>query len=110
MLFFFQAEDGIRDIGVTGVQTCAFPISNLETSVWASVQAGRRLIALDLEEADSMMNRVSRAVAVFFSRYEILVTPVTAAPPIKLGTLGGNQAGIGARQWYDPVAGLCPFT
>ena len=27
--FFFQAEDGIRDIGVTGVQTCALPISQL---------------------------------------------------------------------------------
>src|SRR3712207_7345336 len=27
--FFFQAEDGIRDIGVTGVQTCALPISGL---------------------------------------------------------------------------------
>src|SRR3712207_3831984 len=26
MFFFFQAEDGIRDIGVTGVQTCALPI------------------------------------------------------------------------------------
>src|SRR3712207_6987559 len=26
MYFFFQAEDGIRDIGVTGVQTCALPI------------------------------------------------------------------------------------
>src|SRR5947209_9509661 len=26
--FFFQAEDGIRDIGVTGVQTCALPISD----------------------------------------------------------------------------------
>src|SRR3712207_1418687 len=26
LLFFFQAEDGIRDIGVTGVQTCALPI------------------------------------------------------------------------------------
>src|SRR3712207_9516236 len=26
-LFFCQAEDGIRDIGVTGVQTCALPIS-----------------------------------------------------------------------------------
>src|SRR3712207_7796410 len=25
-MFFFQAEDGIRDIGVTGVQTCALPI------------------------------------------------------------------------------------
>src|SRR3712207_9489190 len=28
--FFFQAEDGIRDIGVTGVQTCALPIFALE--------------------------------------------------------------------------------
>src|SRR2546430_10346076 len=26
-LFFFQAEDGIRDLTVTGVQTCALPIS-----------------------------------------------------------------------------------
>src|SRR5690349_24797525 len=29
--FFFQAEDGIRDLYVTGVQTCALPIS---TSTW----------------------------------------------------------------------------
>src|SRR5215203_2784777 len=28
LLFFFQAEGGIRDIGVTGVQTCALPISS----------------------------------------------------------------------------------
>src|SRR5699024_11886443 len=27
--FFFQAEDGIRDRNVTGVQTCALPISRL---------------------------------------------------------------------------------
>src|SRR5260370_30333715 len=27
MFFFFQAEDGIRDSSVTGVQTCALPIS-----------------------------------------------------------------------------------
>src|SRR5260370_33127045 len=26
-IFFFQAEDGIRDSSVTGVQTCALPIS-----------------------------------------------------------------------------------
>src|SRR6185503_18494337 len=31
--FFFQAEDGIRDVAVTGVQTCALPIF-LET-LWA---------------------------------------------------------------------------
>src|SRR5207302_8371311 len=28
--FFFQAEDGIRDFHVTGVQTCALPISSGE--------------------------------------------------------------------------------
>src|SRR6185295_18895156 len=32
----FQAEDGIRDIGVTGVQTCALPISLLLEQVTAS--------------------------------------------------------------------------
>src|SRR2546430_11175109 len=32
--FFFQAEDGIRDLTVTGVQTCALPISfNLDYSL-----------------------------------------------------------------------------
>src|SRR2546430_5082991 len=29
VFFFFQAEDGIRDLTVTGVQTCALPISDL---------------------------------------------------------------------------------
>src|SRR5699024_11955617 len=28
-IFFFQAEDGIRDRNVTGVQTCALPISSI---------------------------------------------------------------------------------
>src|SRR5690554_7596246 len=30
LIFFFQAEDGIRDADVTGVQTCALPISMQE--------------------------------------------------------------------------------
>src|SRR5437764_9964177 len=32
-VFFFQAEDGIRDTSVTGVQTCALPISKTGASV-----------------------------------------------------------------------------
>src|SRR5207245_3723933 len=31
VFFFFQAEDGIRDATVTGVQTCALPISRSRT-------------------------------------------------------------------------------
>src|SRR2546430_15532040 len=32
--FFFQAEDGIRDLTVTGVQTCALPISPIRSTSW----------------------------------------------------------------------------
>src|SRR2546426_9881254 len=35
--FFFQAEDGIRDYKVTGVQTCALPISSNTNSPCCSV-------------------------------------------------------------------------
>src|SRR5205809_3674017 len=31
--FFFQAEDGIRDVAVTGVQTCALPISFRQVAI-----------------------------------------------------------------------------
>src|SRR6266496_5736716 len=44
--FFFQAEDGIRDLYVTGVQTCALPISWLDAKLsgggYAIVTAARR--------------------------------------------------------------------
>src|SRR2546430_4474671 len=41
--FFFQAEDGIRDLTVTGVQTCALPISiTLRTSTGRWVSLMRR--------------------------------------------------------------------
>src|SRR5699024_11535826 len=37
--FFFQAEDGIRDRNVTGVQTCALPISYRNTPLSRAQQA-----------------------------------------------------------------------
>src|SRR3712207_7039391 len=37
--FFFQAEDGIRDIGVTGVQTCALPILRTRIAAGARIAA-----------------------------------------------------------------------
>src|SRR5205085_7494133 len=38
--FFFQAEDGIRDLTVTGVQTCALPISNMSTATTLQTSRG----------------------------------------------------------------------
>src|SRR3989440_12489392 len=52
LFFFFQAEDGIRDLIVTGVQTCALPISLLLGVVmgggWNGLDLGK---ALEVEAA-----------------------------------------------------------
>src|SRR5438445_2530237 len=44
-ILFFQAEDGIRDIGVTGVQTCALPIywRRNKTLVLGAVERGGQI-------------------------------------------------------------------
>src|SRR5207249_8511461 len=46
---FFQAEDGIRDRNVTGVQTCALPISNA--------------VVVGIDEQLEQAARIERAVA-----------------------------------------------
>src|SRR2546422_4921674 len=56
VFFFFQAEDGIRDVAVTGVQTCALPISaGFESGVdrggrCRSLHADQRQVRLFLAE------------------------------------------------------------
>src|SRR2546430_12511209 len=42
LYFFFQAEDGIRDLTVTGVQTCALPICRAAPARRCANGAGRR--------------------------------------------------------------------
>src|SRR2546429_1463394 len=44
MCFFFQAEDGIRDVAVTGVQTCALPIYTQPGMPGLELVSGRYLI------------------------------------------------------------------
>src|SRR2546422_8171869 len=44
LFFFFQVEDGIRDVAVTGVQTCALPISTRKRPM-RTQDPGRRLRA-----------------------------------------------------------------
>src|SRR5258708_36617998 len=59
--FFFQAEDGIRDDLVTGVQTCALPIL-IYSDVWTDpVAAGR---AADKSFSDLYVGTVTPTVSV----------------------------------------------
>src|SRR3989449_11314933 len=50
VFFFFQAEDGIRDVAVTGVQTCALPI--LQSLGYVNVPRTTRLL-FDVYHADA---------------------------------------------------------
>src|SRR3989449_6866797 len=47
VFFFFQAEDGIRDVAVTGVQTCALPIYTFVANYLHDASSRLRLFALD---------------------------------------------------------------
>src|SRR6266853_2631033 len=49
--FFFQAEDGIRDLTVTGVQTCALPISERGEVEEADPLADGPVLGADAVEA-----------------------------------------------------------
>src|SRR5438445_5000435 len=61
--FFFQAEDGIRDIGVTGVQTCALPIfADLKRAVDPVVD---RLDHYLLNEIEGLQNPTSELLAIW---------------------------------------------
>src|SRR3989475_9277918 len=63
--FFFQAEDGIRDLTVTGVQTCALPISFARRlratpgkDIWMMGGAGLIASFLDENEIDDFIIHV----------------------------------------------------
>src|SRR5256885_6995649 len=55
--FFFQAEDGIRDYKVTGVQTCALPICTDAAPGGASRMHGLRCVFLEVcaNDADALV-------------------------------------------------------
>src|SRR5260370_3389996 len=58
-IFFFQAEDGIRDSSVTGVQTCALPIFRIQ---WLSWHQTRPDPYSSIEEATSLIIRLNSRV------------------------------------------------
>src|SRR2546425_13377922 len=90
-IFFFQAEDGIRDKLVTGVQTCALPISP------AILRAGPRSVgATRIGRPASRRRRSERRVGVAWRSVEYELRPL-------LGR--GAQAPPGARRLRSPGHG-----
>src|SRR6266852_3111148 len=61
-VFFFQAEDGIRDATVTGVQTCALPIWPLKIGLDGKVDYDR---GLDISQGGFLSGRGTKQLQLF---------------------------------------------
>src|SRR5437879_11587842 len=61
VFFFFQAEDGIRDTSVTGVQTCALPISARVQDRGPVLQSQRQPDPEVLRELGGVADRIVRS-------------------------------------------------
>src|SRR5256885_6280006 len=57
--FFFQAEDGIRDYKVTGVQTCALPISRRRR--WSRLSSATRVRSVSTTSGGALRTKFSLA-------------------------------------------------
>src|SRR5699024_11528749 len=83
--FFFQAEDGIRDRNVTGVQTCALPISS---AVWLLNELGLGFSEKYLNKMDITIDKKKDGLGVALGGLTDGLTPLQIAQAY---TIFGNQ-------------------
>src|SRR5690625_5997778 len=109
--FFFQAEDGIRDGYVTGVQTCALPISTVMPSC-ASRRAAKPARIMDWSSTISTRTWpvVGREESGTGTRYR--PGPVARQPvcrtPCPTTVLAGRLPVTVTRGYYDPRPRFAP--
>src|SRR5206468_9596044 len=119
--FFFQAEDGIRDLIVTGVQTCALPISlpalAKSSSTGPATSAGRAEKAMSGSSRACGFGSVTTSSATELGKFASFLDPIEDA--YSLPTLLSDAAtaltsnhGWWARSWTNfwPIIPVAPRT
>src|SRR2546430_8000409 len=69
-VFFFQAEDGIRDLTVTGVQTCALPISESPAPLAMASAFSARMRGVSLLDGSLTRSRVKFCASAMMRPFE----------------------------------------
>src|SRR3989454_11082423 len=85
VFFFFQAEDGIRDYKVTGIQTCALPIFDVHVQVFEGDQF--HLGRLEFQGNTTTKDKVLRR-EIFLEEGDIMDMETFKQSLYKLGQLG----------------------
>jgi len=102
---------GVASIDFASAMTGRKPgPDNLEAVTLASYEDGKRYSAIDLLNAMTHCNLVSRQVGPFFEKVDVLVTPTIARQPAPLGELNQNREGMTAMEWTRQVFSYVPFT
>ncbi len=85
-------------------------LENMERVTWELYHHGKSLSAMDMHNALANFNTVNRQTGAMFERFDLLLTPTIAQPPLPLGTLDQNAVGVDAREWTRQVFDWVPFT
>jgi amidase len=102
---------GVASIDFAAAMTGRKPgPDNLEAVTLASYEDGKRYSAIDLLNAMTHCNVVSRQVGAFFEKVDVLVTPTIARLPAPLGELNQNREGMTAMEWTRQIFSYVPFT
>jgi len=102
---------GVASIDFASAMTGRKPgPDNLEAVTLASYEDGKRYSAIDLLNAMTHCNLVSRQVGPFFEKVDVLVTPTIARQPAPLGELNQNREGMRAMEWTRQIFSYVPFT
>jgi amidase len=82
----------------------------LEVATLAMAEAGRRMSAVDLHEVIVARDLITRQVGQFFTRFDAVLTPTLATPPIPPGTLDADDPALDVETWLDRCFAFAAFT
>jgi len=81
---------------------------DFEPVTWALCEKGRQFSAAQYLVAVAILQRVAREIATFMLRYDVLLSPVLAEPPVPLGTF--DSPPDDPMRGFDRAVEYCPFT
>jgi amidase len=96
-----KLEDGTAILGRPPQQ------SDVEVMTWAMMQAGMNIPAVRYSRAIQDLHAIGFAFARFLERYDLILCPTLAKPPIPLGVLALSRE---PQAWFKDFLEFCPFT
>lgn len=82
----------------------------LQTTTWATYEAGRRLTVTQFLAARAVYNRITREIAAFFRDADLLLTPTCTVPPLLLDAHDIDAPGATVKDLFDHLAPIETFT